>query len=93
MDKCCLCNSPFSASFKGASFIPNTNYRLCLKCASAVKTLTRFTAPNQDIYEDAFYMLHKKLLVNKYPDEVSRELYEILKDISTYGEYLKKKEE
>lgn len=92
MDKCSLCKAPFSANFKGAGFIEDKEYRLCLKCASAVKTLTRFTATNQDAYEDAFYRLHKMLLVNKYPDEVSAELYEILKDVTTYGEYLKKKE-
>lgn len=93
MERCCLCGSPFSPSFRGASFIQNTNYRLCLKCASSVKLLTKFNAPNQAAYEDAFYWLHKKLLVNKYPDEVSKELFEILKDITTYSEYLKKKEE
>ena len=87
MKKCCLCNTEFSANFNGACLVPNTEYRLCLKCAANVRILTHFHAKNQEEYENAFYELLKKLLVNKYPDQVTQELYNILKDISTYSEY------
>lgn len=89
MKKCCLCNAEFSPNFTGARFVPNTEYRLCLTCSARVRILTKFHAKNQEEYEDAFYQLHKKLLVNKYPDEVAKELYNILKDITTYSEYCK----
>ena len=93
MKHCCLCKTPFSASFKGASFIPNTDYRLCLECAAAVRTLTKFDARSQDTYEDAFCFLHKKMVINKYPPEVKQMLSDILQDITTYSEYLKKQQE
>lgn len=94
MNRCCLCNAEFSANFKGAAFVPHlSDARLCLKCSHAVKTMTHFDAKDQEAYEDSFYYLHKKLIINKYPDEISRALFDILKDITTYGEYLKKKAE
>ncbi|MBQ2799859.1 MAG: hypothetical protein IJF03_00545 [Lachnospiraceae bacterium] len=93
MSKCCLCGAEFPANFKGASLSPDLkDARLCLKCANDVKLLTRFNAPNQDAYEDAFYHLHKKLIVNKYPREISSVLFHILEDITTYGAYLEQKE-
>lgn len=92
MNRCCLCNAEFSPSFRGAGFIRNQkDARLCLKCANDVRILTRFDAPNQDVYEEAFYHLHKKLLVNKYPDDIAKMLFDILKDVTTYGAYLEQK--
>lgn len=93
MNQCCLCNAPFSANFRGASFIQNTDYRLCLKCAAAVRTLTKFDAKSQEIYEDAFYLLHKKLLINKYPRQITEELFRILQDVTTYSDYLNKQQQ
>ena len=93
MSKCCLCNAEFPANFKGASLSPDLHdERLCLKCAHTVKTLTRFNAPNQDAYEEAYYYLHKKLILNKYPQEICSVLSDILENITTYGEYLAQKE-
>ena len=65
MNRCCLCNSEFSANFKGASLAPDLkDARLCLKCAHAVRILTKFDAKDQDTYEENFYYLHKKLIIN-----------------------------
>ena len=92
MNRCCLCNAEFSANFKGASLAPHLkDARLCLKCAHAVRILTKFDAKDQDTYEENFYYLHKKLIINKYPKEITQILFDILKDITTYGEYLQKK--
>lgn len=93
MNRCCLCNAEFSANFKGASLAPHLkDSRLCLKCAHDVRILTRFDAPDQETYENAFYHLHKKLIINKYPDEIAKVLYDILQDVTTYGAYLEQKE-
>lgn len=93
MNKCCLCGAEFGPSFKGASLSPDLkDARLCLKCSRDVKLLTRFDAPNQEAYEEAFYHLHKKLIVNKYPREIASALFHILEDVTTYGAYLEQKE-
>lgn len=93
MNRCCLCNAEFSANFTGASLAPHLkNARICLKCSHDVRILTRFDAPDQKAYEEAFYHLHKKLLTNRYPDEIARVLFDILQDITTYSAYLEQKE-
>ena len=38
-------------------------------------------------------MLFGRKIFNKYPREISQILFDILKDITTYGEYLQKKSE